>query len=338
MSQSNDSVGIAAIGCYIPKKTISSAEIAQRAGIPVDILTEKIGMQRKPVADPMEQPSGMALAAAKIALEKACMRPDEIDLIIYCGSAPQDYLLWSAAGKLQHSLGAGNAFAFEVTNGCNGINLCMKVARDMLLANPVLRHALVASADKYSQFIDYTNKNDVSLFHVSDAAGAVILRKNEQSNRIISYFQTTDGSYADYVKIKNGGTMHPYSLQREYERQTFSVEDPEELSRVLSEVYLRNYVAAIRSALEQSGHTVEEVDFLFTNQVKASTIAAVLDSLQIPQSKTFHSIENYGHMGTVDTLFALSSFLDAKRIPAGSLVVLASSAIGFSWAAMVLEF
>jgi len=338
MSQGKDTVGIAAIGCHIPQNTISSDEIAQRAAIPVQVLTEKIGMHRKPVADPAEQPSSMVLAAAATALEKARIEPDDLDFIIYCGSTPQDYLLWSAAAKLQHSLGARKGFAFEVTNGCNGLNLGMKVGLDMLLQNPAFRHALIASADKYSTFIDYTNQEDTSLFHLADAAAAVVLKKNEPTNKIISYHQMTDGSYSDYVKIKNGGTMYPYSRHDAPGRQTFSVENAKELSNILTEIYHKNYVATILTALGQSGHTVENVDFLFTNQVKASTMAAVLESLRIPPSKTFKSIENYGHMGTVDTLFALSCFLEDKKIPAGSLVVLASSAVGFSWAAVVLRF
>jgi 3-oxoacyl-[acyl-carrier-protein] synthase-3 len=335
---SKDTVGIGAVGCYIPENTVSSDEIARQAGIPVQVLTEKIGMHKKPVAGSTEQPSDMVLAASRIALEKAHTKPDELDFIIYCGSAPQDYLLWSAGAKLQHSLGARNGFAFELTNGCNGLNLGMKVGWDMLLQNPSYRHALIASADKYSPFIDYTIQEDASLFHIADAAAAVVLRKGEPSNRIVSYHQMTDGSYSDYVKIKNGGAMYPYSRQEDHGKQTFSVENAKELSNILTEIYHKNYVASILSALEQSGHTVEDVDFLFTNQVKASTMAAVLDSLGVPPSKTFKSIEDYGHMGTVDTLFALSSSLEAGKISPGSLVVLASSAIGFSWAAMVLQF
>jgi len=340
MSSRMDTVGIVSIGCSIPHNTISAEEISERAGLPENVLAEKVGMRRKPVADLHQQPSTMALDAAKIALAKAQIEPEEIGLIIFCGSAPQDYLLWSASAKLQYSLEARNAFAFEVTNGCNGATLGMQIAKSMLLATSSLQSALIVSADKYSPFIDFTDKNAVSLFHVADAAGAVVLKKNEPSNRIVSYFQITDGSYSDYVRIKGGGTMFPYTSEEgtTYERQRFSVENPAELSKLLSEVYFRNYIAAIRTALRQIDLTPADIDFLFTNQVKASTMAAILESLQIPESKSFRSIENYGHMGTVDTLFALSSILESRRISRGDIVVLASSAIGFSWAALVLEY
>jgi 3-oxoacyl-[acyl-carrier-protein] synthase-3 len=338
MHPRKDTVGISAIGCYIPKKTISSREIAQRAGIPVEVLTNKIGMQKKPVAGTVEQPSSMALRASRTALEKAELGPNEIDVIIYGGSAPQDYLLWSAAAKLQDSLGARNAFSFEITNGCNGASLGMQVAKNMMLGSARIQNALVVSADKYSVFQDYTIVDDVSLFHVADAAGAVILKKNEPTNSIIGYYQLTDGAYSDFVKIRNGGTMHPYSGNDRDTKQTFSLENPEELARLLTEVYTSNYVHVIRSVLQECGYTTNDIDFLFTNQVKASTIIEIFKNLEVPLSKTFNSIGNYGHMGTVDTLFALSTSLEEGRITPGDLVVLASSAIGFSWAAMVLQY
>jgi 3-oxoacyl-[acyl-carrier-protein] synthase-3 len=128
------------------------------------------------------------------------------------------------------------------------------------------------------------------------------------------------------------------SPEKGCQRQTFSVKNPEELNKLLTEGYFKNYLTAIRKALQQSGHTVEDMDFLFTNQVKASTMTAILKELGVPQEKTCRSIAEYGHMGTVDTLFALSQFLEEGKITAGDLVVLASSATGFSWAATVVQY
>ncbi len=337
-SSNNETIGIAGIGYYIPQMIVTSREIAEKADIPLEVLTQKIGMKSKRVASPDEQPSEMALAAAREAMEKARITPDEIDIVIFAGSAPQDYLFWSASARLQHSLGAVNSLAFEVSNGCNGLNLGIQIAKDLLLGNPWRKNALVVYADKFSPFLSYGRKEDLSLFHLSDAAGAAIVRKNEPSNRILTYFQMTDGSYSNYVKISNGGAAHPCSLEQPCEDQTFSIENALEFSSLLSEVYTENYLTAIRRALEQSGHTPDDIDFLFTNQVKASTMNAILDAMNIPPSNTLRSIEEYGHMGAVDTMYALSRFIEGKKIPPNSLVVLASSAVGFSWSAMVLQF
>jgi 3-oxoacyl-[acyl-carrier-protein] synthase-3 len=50
------------------------------------------------------------------------------------------------------------------------------------------------------------------------------------------------------------------------------------------------------------------------------------------------SIREYGHMGTVDTLFNLSRAIDSGNPGQGCLAVLASSGAGFTWVAMAIEF
>lgn len=50
------------------------------------------------------------------------------------------------------------------------------------------------------------------------------------------------------------------------------------------------------------------------------------------------SIKDYGHMGTVDTLFNLGRAMEQGLVEPGSLAVIASSGAGFTWAAMAVKF
>ena len=43
-------------------------------------------------------------------------------------------------------------------------------------------------------------------------------------------------------------------------------------------------------------------------------------------------------MGATDTLFCLAKTMEVDRIKPGNLVVLASSAAGFSWGATVIQY
>ncbi len=105
----NKSVGITSIGYYIPSGVLTSEEMAKLANLPVSVLTEKIGIQKKPIAA-----SDMGIKAALEAIEKAQIKASEIDIIAYCGAADYDYRFWSPAAKIQAEIGADNAFAFEV--------------------------------------------------------------------------------------------------------------------------------------------------------------------------------------------------------------------------------
>ena len=80
------------------------------------------------------------------------------------------------------------------------------------------------------------------------------------------------------------------------------------------------------------------VKCLITNQVKKSTSKAILNVLNLEENQTCLSLTEYGHLGAVDTLFCLAKMLEINKIQSGSLVVLASSAAGFSWAALTLKY
>ena len=338
-NQQAETVGIASIGHYIPQGTITSEEMSRRSGIPLQVFIDKIGMEAKHIASDDEQPSEMGIRATKEAIRKAGIDAGEIDIIAYCGASFYDYRIWSPAARIQDAIGAHECYAFEVKNGCNGGNLGVNICKNLLLGDPDKKYALVVCCEKLSKSIYYANPDSLSLFMAADGAVAAILKKGEVANRLLTYSSVTDGSTVDCVKVPLGGTKFPYNPASFDIKQNFiCVDDPEGLDRILSQTYLYNYVKVISRAVEKSGYSLEDIDFLFTNQVKKSLLNDILQSVGLKEDKTMISIREYGHMGTVDTLFNLSRAIDSGKLGPGCLAVLASSGAGFTWAAMTLEF
>jgi 3-oxoacyl-[acyl-carrier-protein] synthase-3 len=305
----------------------------------VEVFLEKIGMERKHVAAEDEHPSEMGIRAAKEAVERAGIDPGEIDLIVYCAAGFYDYQIWSPAARIQAALGADGCYAFEVKNGCNGGNLGINIAKTLLLDDPDKRYALVVCSEKLSISVDYSDQSALSLFMVGDGAAAALLKKGEETNRLLSYVSITEGSTVDSVKVPNGGTVGRHSPENTGERGGYiRIDDPAGLDRILSQTYLENYMGVIRRALEKSGRDLEDLDLLLTNQVKRSLLEDILQGLDLGWDHTITSIKDYGHMGTVDGLFNLSRAMDEGLTGPGKLVVLASSGAGFTWAAMPIEF
>jgi len=116
------------------------------------------------------------------------------------------------------------------------------------------------------------------------------------------------------------------------------VDDPEGLDLIFSRIYLENYLYIINEALRKSGYSSRDIDYLFMNQVKRSLTEQIMEGLGLDLSKTMITMKEYGHMGSVDTLFALARAQEEGWVQPGNLVVLAGSAIGFTWAATVLKF
>lgn len=337
--QEKVTVGIASIGYYIPKATFASSEMSRLSGIPLHVFREKIGMEKKHVASPDEHPSDMGIRAAREALAKAGVDAGKIGIIAYCGASFYDYRIWSPAARIQAALGADNCYAFEVKNGCNGGNLGINICKSLLIGDPEKEYALVVCSEKLSGSIDYTDPNSISLFMAGDGAAAAVLKKGETNNQLLGYASVTDGSTVDCVKVPMGGTKMPF-LQGSFDKKQayISVDDPKALEKILSQTYLQNYLKVINRAMEKSGYSLEDIDFLFTNQVKRSLSKDIFRAVGLTEKNTLSSIKDFGHMGTVDTLFNLGRAREQGLIKPGSLVAIASSGAGFTWAAMAVRF
>lgn len=55
--------------------------------------------------------------------------------------------------------------------------------------------------------------------------------------------------------------------------------------------------------------------------------------LQLPSSKTYNSLIEMGHIGPADAFFTMAEAHRQKLIKEGDLALIATSGLGFSWAA-----
>jgi 3-oxoacyl-[acyl-carrier-protein] synthase-3 len=59
--------------------------------------------------------------------------------------------------------------------------------------------------------------------------------------------------------------------------------------------------------------------------------------LGIPLDRSIY-LQNYGHMGQIDTLLSLKLARDAGRIKPGDVCVLMAAGIGYVWNAMCVRY
>ncbi|MFL6555757.1 MAG: hypothetical protein ACJ8MO_06550, partial [Bacillus sp. (in: firmicutes)] len=78
-------IGILSTGIYLPEDYLTGKQIAQLAGIPVQVVEEKMGIKKKHVPGRNDHTCEMGIIAAKRAIAKAGINPMDIDLVIYIG-------------------------------------------------------------------------------------------------------------------------------------------------------------------------------------------------------------------------------------------------------------
>ncbi len=333
-----ETVGISAIGYYIPEKRMTCEDIAKLANIPVSMIIEEVGVEKKPIAAENEHPSDMGVKAAQDAIKKAGIKPEEIDLIAYCGAGDYDYRHWSPSAKIQNEIGAKNAVhAFEIRNGCQSGILGIYICQNLLLADPEINCALVICSDKFSHnMIDYSDLEFLDQFRCADGAIAVILKKGEGNNRILGYSAIVQGEYADGQCIQLGGTKFnwkDYNNKSGYLKQLVKTDEIK-----TGIIFLLNYIKVIQKVLEKSKYTKADIDWLFTNQISVNLSQQIISAMGLKIEQTMLSMREYGHLGAGDPLFGLVKMIEVNQIKPGNLVVLASSGNRVSWGAMTIKF
>ena len=137
------SVGIVSAGIYIPEPVLTAADIARESGIPEDVIRHKFGITQKHMAGPNDHTNQMAIWAAQDCLSKTDIRPEEIDLVLCTTEEWKEYLLQTAGIKLAYEIGATRAWAIDVQMRCGTTIATLKIARDMMTADPDLNTVLI---------------------------------------------------------------------------------------------------------------------------------------------------------------------------------------------------
>jgi 3-oxoacyl-[acyl-carrier-protein] synthase-3 len=325
-------VGLVATASYLPERWMTAEEIGAASGIPADVIAEKFGVRGKHVAAPDEHASDLSVAAAHALLDEHGVDPLSIDLVMYYGSTWKDFQVWQAAPWIAHRLGCERAAAVEYDNVSNGTPMALRVARDMLIAEPELRNVLVVAACRESYLLDYSNERSRFMFSFGDGAVAGLLVRGGDRNELLGSHALTDGSLSLHVKVPQGGSVFPADGYR-----FLDVEDPVAMKERLDEVSLANFVRAAEGALERSGATLADVDFLCPLHMKRSMFLALLDALGIEEERAVY-LDDTGHMSGVDSLLGLDRAVRDGRVRDGDVVLLLAAGTGYTWAASVVRW
>ena len=331
-------IGVMELATYLPERVQTAAEIASDSDLPEEIVREKLGISGKRRAGYEDQTSAMAVRAARTALARAGVEPEEIDLILYSGSMHKDFYVWSAANRVQYLLGAKRAWAFEAVALCTTNVLALKLARDLMIADERLRTVLICGGHRTADLINLRDHTTRFLFNLSDGGSAIVLRRDHLRNRVLRSSFITDGSLSEDVTIPAGGTRWPTSSETLRDGlHTFHVSDPAHLKAGLDGISERNFVQVVREAVERSGYNTHDIAFLAINHMKPSMHNRILAMLGLREDQSLY-LSDYGHIGAPDQVLALELASAQGRLLDGDLVVAASAGLGFTWGATALRW
>ncbi len=331
-------IGIAGTGVYIPSSVITGQDIAARTGLPEFVVLEKMGIREIHIAGPDEPITVMASQAAQRALENAGLDPKDLNAIVYHGSEYKDHIVWSAASKIQHLIGATNAYAFETYALCAGAPIAYKAVRDMMRVDDRLQNVLLVTASRENDLIDFGNMRTRFMFNFGAGGGAMIFQRGLDRNLVLESAIRTDGSLADTVVMTSAKTdikLLPAEMGTLHGR--LDVHDVEYMTARLGEISLGRFREVITEAVERSGYSLDALRFLGITHMKHSFYQQILEAVGLTLDQSVY-LDHYGHIQSVDQVLALELGLQQGKIHDGDLIVLAGAGTGYTWSATAVRW
>lgn len=324
------SVGILSTGKYVPEKILTNADLEKMVETNDEWIVTRTGMKERHIAREDEASSDLAYEAAQIALKKANLAPEDLDLILVATITP-DSAFPSTACILQNRLGAKKAAAFDLSAACSGFIYGLASASNFI-ATGMYKNALVIGAECLSKITDYTDRNTCILF--GDGAGAVVLGEVPAGRGFLSFELGADGSGGELLKLAGGGSRMPSSQSTVDNKQHY-------IYMAGSEVFkfaVRIMGNAAEEVLRKAGLEKSDIDLLVPHQANIRIIQSAVHRLNLPEEKCMINLHKYGNVSAASIPLALAEADEEGRIKPGDCVVLVGFGGGLTWGATAIRW
>ncbi len=293
-------------------------------------ITERTGIKERRIADESQASSDLAYEASKIAIERAGLKSDDIDLIIVA-TVTGDMPFPSSACILQDKLGAINAAAFDINATCSGFLYGLYVA-DSLIKSHMHKNVLITGAEVLSKITDWDDRTTCILF--GDGAGAVIIEPTEEDRGILSTHINSDGRMWELLHMPGGGSRNPASIDSIEKRLHYIKMKGNETFKVA----VRTLEDLVCKTLKENNLEPSRLSLLVPHQANLRIIQATADRLGISMDKVIVNIDRYGNTSAASIPIALDEAVRTGRIRDGDYILLEAFGGGLTWASALIKW
>jgi 3-oxoacyl-[acyl-carrier-protein] synthase III len=322
-------VKLSALGTYVPTKVATNYDIAKIVNTSDEWIRTRTGIIERRIAAPEENTSTLAIAASKQVLNRRGIAPLEIEMILVATMMP-DTPFPSVACKVQHGIGANNAFAFDISAACSGFVYGIEVAAQFIKTGTV-SNALVIGAEVLSRCVDWQDRSTCVLF--GDGAGAVLLESG-QENCFLGSVLCADGSGQNLLYMPAGGTTLPASIQTIQNRQHFLKMEGKELFQSVVPVVCDTII----DACERAKISIEDVELIIPHQANIHIIEEVAMFLEIPFERFMCNLHKYGNTSAASIPLALFDAVQEGRIVPDDYVMMIGFGAGLTCGASLVRW
>ena len=324
---------IRSTGTYVPVRRMSNDELPKHLDTSDEWIVSHTGIRNRHLAADDQVTSDLAAEAARKALHRAQMQPEEIDMIVVATATPDFVGFPSTACLVQDKLGACNAAAMDLTAGCTGFIYGLETARGFI-ASGFARHVLLIGAEILTRHIDWQDRNTCVLF--GDGAGAVVVSAQEgpEPTGVLATHVRSDGSGARLLERTAGGSRFPFQSGVTPQADTYLKMEGQKVYNFAVKVI----VETIQVLLDKAGLRMEQLKYIVPHQANVRIIEAAAKRSRIPLEKFYINIQEFANTSAATIPIALAEMQGKHLLAPGDLVLTVGFGAGLTYGGNLLRW
>jgi 3-oxoacyl-[acyl-carrier-protein] synthase-3 len=351
---------IAGIGSYVPEKAVTNDDLSKVMETSDEWIQERTGIKERRYGEKHKETTAtMGTKAARIAIERAGIQPEDVDFIIFATLSP-DYYFPGCGVLLQRELGitGTEVGALDIRNQCSGFVYGLSIA-DQFVKTGMYKNVLLVGAEMHSMGLDYSTQGRNVTVIFGDGAGAVVVQPTEKEGQgILTTKLHSDGTYAEKLAFINPGSHggyhldkmgieYDYGYDKDLEYGGIFITDkmqeeghlyPNMEGQFVFKLAVRKFPEVIQEALNSAGLQVSDIDMFVPHQANLRISQFVQKILKLNDDQVWNNIQKYGNTTAASVPIALCEAWEAGAVKEGDLVCLAAFGSGFTWGSALIRW
>ncbi|AXH11305.1 beta-ketoacyl-ACP synthase III [Halarcobacter bivalviorum] len=320
------------IGAYIPPKIMTNFDFEKIIDTTDEWITKRTGIKERRVSEENEASSDLGARAAQVAIDRANIAKEDIDLVI-CATVTPDYLCMpSTACLIASKLDLPPVQAMDISAACTGFVYAVSLAK-AYIESGMKKNVLIIGAEKYTSILDYTDRTTCFIF--GDGAGAAIISATDKKEEaIVDVNCSSDGNYDDLIKTAGGGSKHPCSQEVLDNKMACIRMKGNETFKLA----VKTLTSDVKVMMEKHGLTNEDITHFIPHQANYRIIKAVGDALGLNEEQTVVTVDKYGNTSAASIPMAMNYAYEQGKIKAGDKILFDAFGAGLTWGSALFPF
>ncbi|WQR79250.1 ketoacyl-ACP synthase III [Helicobacter pylori] len=319
------------IAMHVPSECVKNAEFQQFLDTSDEWIEKRTGIKERRFASNEEKSSDLGVIAAKQAIERAHLTPQDIDLVVVATLSPDFLAMPSTACVLSAKLGIENKPAFDISAACTGFIYLLSVAK-AYVESGMCENVLIVGAEKTSSVLDFKDRGTCILF--GDGAGACVIGRTKHLKESILDVQiSANGNFSNYLYTPRTLKPTPFNAKEEASEPFLCMKGNE-----VFKLAVKTLLKDVEMILEKNALKPEDVRLFIPHQANFRIIQAVREHLDFKDEQVVLTVHKYGNTSAASIPMAMCEAYEEGRLKKGDLMLLDAFGGGLTWGSALVYF